>query len=386
MPRRRFRWTRTRGGHERGRTQFEHIPTSIMPRESVKECALGQSPNAVDSHEWRSAVVIVRPETVIVRHRRAVRRCWAWKSRHRLGRPDIPADVRALIRTMSRANPLWGAPRIHGELLTIGIDVSQASVANYLVRPRRPPSQSWRTCLANHISTNHGRRFLRGPDGNRPAVVRLGDTRAPPTAGRACGRHRASDGRVDGATAARRLPVGPCAAVSDSRSGSRVRGCPHHRGCDGHHRRAHRTAIALAQRGDRTMHRIRASRVPRARDRLHGCGVTAADGMRRRVRRTLPHALDRWARMRRPLAESRRPATAVSWRSRRSVACTTDTNARRLTQTDPTDAASAHITRSHCAWSLQSVRHLATPTSIAHIHDRRRTRRLVRKLTGLSFQ
>jgi putative transposase len=100
---------------------------------------------------WRSAVVIVRPETVIAWHRRAVRRFWAWKSRHRLGRPDIPADVRALIRTMSRANPLWGAPRIHGELLKIGIDVSQASVAKYLVRPQRPPSQSWRTFLANHI-------------------------------------------------------------------------------------------------------------------------------------------------------------------------------------------------------------------------------------------
>src|SRR6478672_5980742 len=101
--------------------------------------------------EWRSAVVIVRPETVIAWHRRAFRRFWARKSRHRIGRPEIPADVRALIRTMSRANPLWGAPRIHGELLKLGIDVSQASVAKYLVRPQRPPSQSWRTFLANHI-------------------------------------------------------------------------------------------------------------------------------------------------------------------------------------------------------------------------------------------
>lgn len=91
------------------------------------------------------------PETVIAWHRRAFRLWWTWKSRRRLGRPTVPPAVRALIRTMSQANPLWGAPRIHGELLKLGIDVSQASVAKYLVRPRRPPSQSWRNFLANHV-------------------------------------------------------------------------------------------------------------------------------------------------------------------------------------------------------------------------------------------
>jgi putative transposase len=101
--------------------------------------------------EWRPAVVIVRPETVIAWHRQAFRRFWTLKNRHRLGRPAVPADVRALIRTMSQANSVWGAPRIHGELLKLGIEVSQASVAKYLVRPRRPPSQSWRTFLTNHI-------------------------------------------------------------------------------------------------------------------------------------------------------------------------------------------------------------------------------------------
>jgi hypothetical protein len=89
--------------------------------------------------EWRSAIVIDRPDTVIAWHRRASP-VWTWKSRHRLGRPAVPSDLRALIRTMSQANPLWGAPRIHGELLKLGIDVSQASVSKYLVRPRRPPS------------------------------------------------------------------------------------------------------------------------------------------------------------------------------------------------------------------------------------------------------
>jgi transposase InsO family protein len=101
--------------------------------------------------QWRSAVVIVQPETVVAWHRRALRLLWTWKSRHRLGRPAVPADTRALIRTMSQANPLWGAPRIHGELLKLGIDVSEASVAKYLDRPRRSPSQSWRTFMTNHV-------------------------------------------------------------------------------------------------------------------------------------------------------------------------------------------------------------------------------------------
>ena len=78
---------------------------------------------------WRTAVVIVKPETVIAWHRRGFRLWWAWKSRRRVGRPTVPADVRLLIRTMAQANPRWGAPRIHGELLKLGITISQATVA-----------------------------------------------------------------------------------------------------------------------------------------------------------------------------------------------------------------------------------------------------------------
>jgi putative transposase len=100
---------------------------------------------------WRAAIVIVKPETVLAWHRRGFRLFWTWKSRRRLGRPVIPSDVRLLIRTMAEANPLWGAPRIHGELLKLGIDISQATVAKYLPRHRRPPSQTWRTFLANHV-------------------------------------------------------------------------------------------------------------------------------------------------------------------------------------------------------------------------------------------
>jgi transposase InsO family protein len=103
---------------------------------------------------WRSALVIVRPETVIAWHRRAFRLFWTWKSRpRRPGRPTIPAETRQLIRKMSRENPLWGAPRIHGELLKLGIDIGETSVGKYMVRGRKPPSQTWRTFLENHVKT-----------------------------------------------------------------------------------------------------------------------------------------------------------------------------------------------------------------------------------------
>src|SRR3989442_4312199 len=100
---------------------------------------------------WRTALVIVKPETVIAWHRQGVRLFWTWKSRRRNGRPPVAADMRSLIQTMSKENPLWGAPRIHGELLKLGLDVSQATVARYMARPTTPPSQSWRTFLANHV-------------------------------------------------------------------------------------------------------------------------------------------------------------------------------------------------------------------------------------------
>jgi hypothetical protein len=102
--------------------------------------------------EWRAAIVIVKPESVIAWHRQGFRLSWTWKNRRRAGRPTVPADVRAVIRTLSATNSLWGAPRIHGELLKLGIEVSQSSVATYMVRHRRPPSQTWRPFLANHIT------------------------------------------------------------------------------------------------------------------------------------------------------------------------------------------------------------------------------------------
>ena len=99
---------------------------------------------------WRHSLQVVRPETVVDWHRQGFKRYWAWKSRHRSGRPTIGTELRELIRRMSRANPLWGAPRIHGELLKLGLTVSQATVSKYMLRPRHPPSQAWRTFLENH--------------------------------------------------------------------------------------------------------------------------------------------------------------------------------------------------------------------------------------------
>jgi hypothetical protein len=101
--------------------------------------------------DWRSALRIVKPETVIAWHRKGFRLYWSWKSRARQGRPSVSVDVRELIRRMSAANPRWGAPRIHGELGKLGIKVSETTVAKYMVRRRNPPSQTWRTFLANHV-------------------------------------------------------------------------------------------------------------------------------------------------------------------------------------------------------------------------------------------
>jgi hypothetical protein len=98
----------------------------------------------------RDALTIVKPETVVRWHRAGFRSYWRWKSRPCSGRPTVAVEIRRLIREMSIANPLWGAPRIHGELLKLGIEIGQTSVAKYMVRRRHPPSQGWRTFIRNH--------------------------------------------------------------------------------------------------------------------------------------------------------------------------------------------------------------------------------------------
>ena len=108
----------------------------------------------VQLYRWFPSILkvltIVRPGTLVRWHRAGFRRYWRWKSRPRGGRPQIEMDLRALIRRMSIENPLWGAPRIHGELLKLGFEVAQSSVAKYMVKRYGPPSQGWSTFLRNH--------------------------------------------------------------------------------------------------------------------------------------------------------------------------------------------------------------------------------------------
>src|SRR5664280_2728533 len=110
----------------------------------------------IQLYRWFPSILkvltIIRPETLVRWHRAGFRSYWRWKSRSLGGRPRIEADLRALIRRMSIENPLWGAPRIHGELLKLGFKIVQSSVAKYMVKRRGPPSQEWRTFLCNHAS------------------------------------------------------------------------------------------------------------------------------------------------------------------------------------------------------------------------------------------
>jgi len=129
---------------------------NVLRRKAPKRLAFGAIDRFVFAGLYRlapgvlDALKILKPETVIRWHRAGFRAYWRWKSRPRDGRPATPADVRRLIREMSVANPLWGAPRIHGELLKLGIDVGQTTVAKYMAKRRRPPSQGWKTFLRNH--------------------------------------------------------------------------------------------------------------------------------------------------------------------------------------------------------------------------------------------
>jgi putative transposase len=101
---------------------------------------------------WREALVFVKPETVIAWRRRRFRDYWRRLSRSgKPGRPSVPREIRDLIRRMSSANPLWGAPRIVGELAKIGIDLPGSTVAKYMVFRRKPPSATWRAFLKNHV-------------------------------------------------------------------------------------------------------------------------------------------------------------------------------------------------------------------------------------------
>jgi len=99
---------------------------------------------------WKQSLFVVQPEMIIRWHRMAFKLYWGWKYSQRAGRPAVhPHGVR-LIGQMSESNPLWGAPRIHGELLKLGIKIAQSSVEKYMSKRNRPRGQSWKTFLKNH--------------------------------------------------------------------------------------------------------------------------------------------------------------------------------------------------------------------------------------------
>src|SRR6266545_3791293 len=143
----------------RGRLEAEVIvlrhQLNILRRQSPRRIR----PNAFDRifvclyrhfPDIGNTVAIIRPETVIRWHRRGFRAWWRWKSRNPGGRPKIDRELRDLVRRMCEENPLWGAPRIHGELLKLGFTVAQSTVSKYMLRGRRPPAQGWKTFLRNH--------------------------------------------------------------------------------------------------------------------------------------------------------------------------------------------------------------------------------------------
>ncbi len=146
---------RSRAGLEAEILVLRH-QLNVLRRKSPKRVALSSIDRLLLVGLYRlaprvlDALKIMRPETLMRWHRAGFRAYWRWKSRPRGGRPRTAAGIRRLIREMSVANPLWGAPRIHGELLKLGIDVGQTTVAKYMARRRRPPSQGWKTFLRNH--------------------------------------------------------------------------------------------------------------------------------------------------------------------------------------------------------------------------------------------
>jgi hypothetical protein len=102
--------------------------------------------------DWRSALLIVKPETVIGWHRKGFKLFWRKLSQQNaVGRPSVNPEIIALIKKMAQANPFWGAPRIQGELLKLRIEVSERTVSRLLPKGRRPPSQTWRSFLDNHV-------------------------------------------------------------------------------------------------------------------------------------------------------------------------------------------------------------------------------------------
>lgn len=221
-----------------------------------------------------SALAIVQPETVIRWHRAGWRAWWRWKSRNRGGRPTIGTELRDLIRQMCRDNPLWGAPRIHGELLKLGFDVAQSTVSKYMVRRRGPPSQGWKTFLRNHAD---GVASIDLFTVATIGFVTLCFHRSQPRPAQdpVVWRHQASDGRMAGATDHRSFSLGYRAGIPDPRQRPGLWRClPQTGSSHGHTRSPDHPKIAMAKWSRRARHRFDPQRMPRSCDR-HGRRTSA---------------------------------------------------------------------------------------------------------------
>src|ERR1700687_3812001 len=208
-----------------------------------------------------------------------------------MGRPTVPTDIRTLIREMANANPRWGAPRIHGELLKLGIDVCQATVSKYLVRGRQPPSQTWRTFLRNHVGQIVAADFFVVPT----ATYRLLFVLVLLAHDRRRIRHVAVTGHPTAAWTAQQVrqafpwDEAPRYLLHDrDHTFEGLRATAQAMGIEGS---AHGTARALAKSIRRAIYWIRSSRVFRSRDRVHRSGLAEADDALLFVPRTIPHAL-----------------------------------------------------------------------------------------------
>jgi hypothetical protein len=259
------------------------------------------------------ALAIVRPETIIRWHRVGFRAYWRWRSRNRVGRPKVSAELRALIGEMSRANPLWGAPRIHGELLKLGFELAQSTVAKYMVRRRGPPSQGWRTFLCNHaphttaidmfIVPTVGFRLLYGL-----AIIRLERRHLVWT--NVTANHRPTDHRG--------LPLGSGAPVPHSGQRRLVWPCCSATSCGhGNSGSTNCAAVALAEWSCRKADRFDPARVPGPR---RGPGRSAPAPDPGRVCQLLQRTQDP------PISGQRHPSSSSSRAPRR---CHITTNPRR---------------------------------------------------------
>jgi hypothetical protein len=143
-------------------------PLALNTRDRLFWIALAHS-----WRNWRTALVFVQPDTVVRWHRDWLRRRWTRRSKRRPpGRPPIDPPIRTLVREMATANPLWGAPRIHGELQTLGLDVSERTVSRLLAPLTRPRSQTWKTFLTNHLTSAAAMDFLHCAYAHRPRPLR----------------------------------------------------------------------------------------------------------------------------------------------------------------------------------------------------------------------